>query len=181
MSSTNTPDPPGKPAPPPEAVLISLRRDALRVTVRDLWRRTKISPSWISQVEAGSRLRGGRWEPVVIADRDLAAIADALGITPDALREAGRSRAADVLVLRQEPQPAAGGDPVPPMPPMVREIAREHGLNPAWLWGQPDFRHIFTGPAWPDSDKRAVAGVYAAAVAAARDEDDGPGAMRRRA
>lgn len=96
-------------APPPEAVVIRRARLAKGMTVDAAAAKlsemlgAKFSTSRWSQIETGYRSAGDRRIPQSAPDGRLAQMAMIVGASPDQLREAGRSEAAEILLekLRQ--------------------------------------------------------------------------------
>jgi hypothetical protein len=102
-----------KPAPPPEAVLIRIAREAARIKTPASSRAVGISTARWSQIEQGYETKpGGVYKPVRAPDGTLAHMASAVGVSPERLEQAGRPDAADILreILRQD-DPAPGPGP----------------------------------------------------------------------
>lgn len=85
-------------APPPEAVLIALARKARNLTIVDAANLSGVikSSRW-GQIESGYVMRQGTPVRTEAQDMDLARMAHVVGVTPDELRSAGRSDAAEIL------------------------------------------------------------------------------------
>lgn len=94
----------GKPAPPPEATLIRLARQAARIKAPAAARAAGISTARWSQIENGYERREGLYKPIAGTAPTIAHMARAVGLTPDRLEAAGRPDAAEVLteILTQE-------------------------------------------------------------------------------
>lgn len=94
-----------KPAPPPEAVLIRVARDAAGLTITEAARRvaaanpdTGVSTARWSQIEQGYEVRGGQVREVHAKPGMLARMAAILSLTPQRLTEEGeRPDAAEIL------------------------------------------------------------------------------------
>lgn len=103
-----------KPAPPPEARLIRLVREAAGIKTPDAARAARISKARWSQIENGYETRGGDVRAVRATAGTLAHMAAAVGLAPDRLEtEAGRTDAAEVLreIQRATPEPPASEPP----------------------------------------------------------------------
>lgn len=103
-----------RPKPPPYAQLIAAARQAPpRMTITEAARRAGISDTRWSQLENGYRMNRGRAEPEWAPADTLAAMARAVGVTPQQLAASGREDAAGELdalpSLRPEPEPDNGG------------------------------------------------------------------------
>jgi hypothetical protein len=99
------------PEPPAEAALIKKALRRARLSGREAARRSELSETRWRQIVNGYQDvgRGIRAE-VTAPDETLARMAHAVGVTPDELREAGRSDAADLLVELAGP-PASASTP----------------------------------------------------------------------
>lgn len=102
----------GPPKPPPEAQLIRLARDALRISPETAASRMaeRFSGARWRQIEAGFRKDMGK--PVVAKPATLAHMAHVVGVAPERLSDVGREDAAVILreILEQTaapPEPAA--------------------------------------------------------------------------
>lgn len=93
-----------KPAPPPEATLIRLARQAARIKMPAAARAAGISVARWSQIETGYEKRGGLYKPISGTAPTIAHMAHAVGLSPDRLEAAGRADAAEILseVISQE-------------------------------------------------------------------------------
>lgn len=112
MSSASEP-----PAPPPEAALLRLAREAAGLSPETAAARTtvQLGGSRWRQIEAG--YRGGRTKPpvlVVAQDRTLAHMAYAVGISPERLAQVDRAGAAEILREIERSADIAHAPPAPP-------------------------------------------------------------------
>lgn len=155
-----------RPSPPPEADLIRLARLARRLRVAEAAARAGISrPRWI-QVESGYYTREGSYVPTTAPDDALAAMAQAVGVTPEDLDGTGRAGAANVLRLRLQMQAREGGNGSPiqgNVPDLVRQVAETFGVDPGQLWDD-DRVQDWAGRDVPDKDKRQVIGLIASTM-----------------
>lgn len=90
-----------KPAPPPEAVLIRLVREASGISVADAAKAAGISKARWSQVESGSETRLGRYRPVTGSRMLIAHMAAAVGADPERLAATGPRGAEAAQVLAE--------------------------------------------------------------------------------
>lgn len=153
---------PGKPEPPPDAVLISLARNTAGLSiieaaalVRTTYKRGVSKARW-SQIEAGYEMRGGQPRPVRANPAMLAHMAWHLGVTPARLEAAdngdGRAReAAGILteIIATRPAPPDRGAAADTL-----AVTRE---PPPGTPGGPGFRD----PARNDADRPYAAEITA--------------------
>ncbi len=118
-------DPAVKPAPPPDAVLIRLVREAANLSAADVARKAGISSVRLTQIENGYETRAGHVKPVRARPGTYAHIAHALGITAERLEGEGvRPEAVPILreIERQEEADAEhAGEPGTPDTPDTPE------------------------------------------------------------
>jgi Helix-turn-helix domain len=104
---------PDTPAPPPEARLIRIARNAAGLSADAAAKSTggAVSPVYWRDVERGYGYRRSQRVPARASDRVLAHMAHAVRVAPDRLEEAGRPDAAATLreILHSDPAP----DPTP--------------------------------------------------------------------
>jgi transcriptional regulator with XRE-family HTH domain len=118
-----------KPEPPPEAPLIRLVRLASRLTSAQAAAKAGISKARWSQVENGSEKRAGLWYPVSATDGLLAKMADAIGLTPCRLADAGREDAAAILrEMNSRGSPDGTDEEMTPQCVVEREVIRTPGI-----------------------------------------------------
>ncbi|WP_233646741.1 helix-turn-helix domain-containing protein [Streptomyces sp. BSE6.1] len=100
------------PTPPAEAVLIKEALRRARLSGRTAARRAGISDARWRQIINGYQSIGGQRIAVKRApDETIARMAHAAGVTPDELRQTGRTEAADLLAeLAGPPTPASTAD-----------------------------------------------------------------------
>lgn len=87
------------PAPPPEAALIRVARQAAGLSIAAAAQAAIIDislPRW-SQIETGYEIRRGKAKPVRARDDTIAHMAYVTGVSPARLDQAGRPEAAEVL------------------------------------------------------------------------------------
>jgi hypothetical protein len=89
----------GPPAPPPEAELIRLARQARGLSPEDAADRTPVRIGGFRwrQIENGYKGKSGASDPVKAPDKTLAHMAYTVGVTPSRLMEVGRDKAAEIL------------------------------------------------------------------------------------
>jgi transcriptional regulator with XRE-family HTH domain len=133
-----------QPAPPPEAVLIRLVREAGNIKLPAAAKAAGVSVARWSQIENGYEMRLGEARPVQGARSTIAHMAAAVGLTPGRLEtEGARPDAAAVLrEILQRPQP----------PPL--EVVHSGSSDPAPADAVEEF---MTDPGVPDNLKEAVA------------------------
>ena len=121
-----------KPAPPPEAVLLTVARKAAGMKTPEVALAAGISKARLSQIENGYERRAGRYTPVRGKDDTVAHVAAVVGVSPERLEEAGRPDAAVILreILRRDDEPDAA----------LELITR--------TWGSPDFAPDFIQGIW---------------------------------
>jgi transcriptional regulator with XRE-family HTH domain len=92
-------DPTSKPEPTPEGRLLGDAREAAKLSFRAASALAGISEAWWRNIESGYQSMGNGWfKPVDNATPEtLASMAKAVGVSPDALRGAGRADAAEEL------------------------------------------------------------------------------------
>ena len=119
-----------KPEPTPEGALIRLAREAARIKTPAAARAARISTARWSQVEQGYETKPGRYLPVSAPAATVAHMANAVGVEPERLAEAGRPDAAKVLyeIIRRESMSLVPAVPPPPNPGMQR-IADDPDLS----------------------------------------------------
>lgn len=107
------------PEPPPEATLIRVAREAIRVKVSAAASAAGMSPQRWSQVERGYQRRLGRYLRVSAPPATVAHMAHAVAVAPGQLEDAGRADAAEILryILRRAPE-----EPVTPPPPPEKPL-----------------------------------------------------------
>ncbi|MGW4731753.1 hypothetical protein ACWEQC_21765 [Streptomyces shenzhenensis] len=98
------------PGPPPEAVLIKQALLRARLSGREAAKRAKLSETRWRQIVNGYQDVGGVRVAVIAPDETLVRMAEAVGLTSDQLRQAGRSTAAELL-------DELAGPPTPASPP----------------------------------------------------------------
>lgn len=107
------------PAPPPEAALLRLAREAAGLSPETAAARAKVQlggSRW-RQIEAGYRGRSSPPVPVVAPDRTLAHMAHAVGISPQRLAEVNREGAAEILrEIERSSEIAHAPPPLAPAP-----------------------------------------------------------------
>lgn len=115
------------PKPPPEARLIQRRREEPpRISMSEAARRAHMSDTRWRQLENGYRLMLGKPVRESAPAQTLAAMAQAVGVTPDELREAGRPDAAGELeALLAVPAPASSDDEFREQLDRIEALARE--------------------------------------------------------
>ncbi|MFB0617297.1 helix-turn-helix domain-containing protein [Streptomyces sp. AGS-58] len=96
------------PTPPPEALLLKEALRRTRMSGREAARRAGVSDTWWRAIVNGHQTIGGVRAPVTAPDDTLADMAQAVGVTPDELREAGRAGAAELLAEAGGANPVAG-------------------------------------------------------------------------
>lgn len=127
-----------KPAPPPEAVIIRVAREAGQIKTPVAARAAGISVARWSQIEIGYETRRGRFKEVRARAGTLAHMAAAVGVSPDRLEEAGRGDAAVIL----------------------REIMRRNAEpTPAPRYSNPGIERIANDPDLPDDVKAGLIAV----------------------
>lgn len=92
-----------KPAPPPEAALIRLAREAAHIKTPEAAKAAQVSTARWSHIENGYETRKGSYKPVTGRAVTIAHMAHAVGLGSSRLRGAGRADAADILdeILRR--------------------------------------------------------------------------------
>jgi transcriptional regulator with XRE-family HTH domain len=97
-----------KPKPPPEGILIKKARERARLSIREAARRAGRSETCWRYVENGySTPAKGEISPARAGALTLAQLAQAVGVTPDALEKAERADAADKLRNLDDPHAAS--------------------------------------------------------------------------
>jgi transcriptional regulator with XRE-family HTH domain len=99
-----------RPAPPPEAVLIRLVRQAAKVTVAAAAKRAGISTARWTQIEQGYETRDGERKPAWAPPDTLAYMAAAIDLPPDRLEAEGH-RPDAAAVLREMRRPGVQSAP----------------------------------------------------------------------
>jgi transcriptional regulator with XRE-family HTH domain len=105
----------GIPDPPPEGALIEASRKAAGVSAREAARRAGISEGWWRQIVKGYQtLSGGGAGPVRAPAETIARMAQAAGVTPEALEAQGHRPDAAVILagILTARRPPAPQDPV---------------------------------------------------------------------
>jgi transcriptional regulator with XRE-family HTH domain len=141
------------PEPPPEAALIRRVRQAARISTTDAAQAAGISKPWWSMIEAGHSTRGGVTKPVVAKADVLAAMARAVGITPERLREV-RPDAADILDEAVRPG-GAGSASMPKMGVAARGTVSEPASD------SPVMLPALVAANWEDANVRVIWGLSA--------------------
>src|SRR5579875_390113 len=159
-----------RPAPPPEAVMLRLAREASGTTVSEAAAAAGISAARWSQVELGYGNRRGPLKPVRARSGTLARMAHAVGVGPGRLEEGDRPDAAEILreIRRREgdgggqgeedlPSPAASV-PAAASPAAAETAARAAGVtalltpDEAAIWREVRTHHG-PGPVFSDPDE----------------------------
>ncbi|WTN22082.1 helix-turn-helix domain-containing protein [Streptomyces canus] len=111
------------PEPPAEAVLIKEAVRRARLSGREAARRAGLSETRWRQIVNGYQDVGGMRIPVTAPDETLVRMAEVVSLTPEQLRQAGRSAAAELLDELAAPPTAASTPGAPASNDQVEAIA----------------------------------------------------------